>query len=125
MRRILVCGGVTFADEELLTETLDRVIADEKVMIVSGGAKGADALAEKYAKDRNIKIKVFPAEWKKYGKGAGPIRNRQMLDFVSQKESPLVVAFWNGKSRGTKNTIETARKMEIATLVADYKDKEE
>ncbi len=87
MRRILVRGGVTFADEALLNETLDRVIGDEKVMLVSGGARGADALAEKYAKDRNIRIRVFPAEWKKYGKGAGPIRNRQMLDFISQKEN--------------------------------------
>ncbi|MBR5772550.1 MAG: DUF2493 domain-containing protein [Clostridia bacterium] len=123
-RKVLVCGGVDFNNEALLAETLDAILEKENTVIVSGGAKGADTLAEKYAADNGIEIKVFPAEWSKYGRSAGPIRNKKMLDFISGSGNPLVVAFWNGKSRGTKNTIETARKMEIATLVADYKEEE-
>ncbi len=123
-RKVLVCGGVDFNNEALLAETLDAILEKENTVIVSGGAKGADTLAEKYAADNGIEIKVFPAEWSKYGRSAGPIRNKKMLDFISGSGNPLVVAFWDGKSRGTKNTIETARKMKIATLIVDYKEED-
>ena len=123
-RKVLVCGGVVFNNEALLAETLDAILEKENTVIVSGGAKGADTLAEKYAADNGIEIKVFPAEWSKYGRSAGPIRNKKMLDFISGSGNPLVVAFWDGKSRGTKNTIGTARKMKIATLIVDYKEEE-
>ena len=123
-RKILVCGGVDFGNESLFIETLDAVIDKENTVIVSGGAKGADSLAEKYATANGIEIKVFPAEWSKYGKSAGPIRNKQMLDYISDGADSLVIAFWNGKSRGTKNTIDNARKMEIATLIVDYNEEE-
>ena len=123
-RKVLVCGGVDFNNEALLAETLDAILEKENTVIVSGGAKGADSLAEKYAADNGIKIKVFPANWNKYGKAAGPIRNKKMLEYISDSGNPLVIAFWNGKSRGTKNTIETARKMKIATLIVDYKEED-
>ena len=124
-RKVLICGGVDFSDEVLFTETLDSVIDKDNTVIVSGGAKGADSLAEKYAADNGIEIKVFPAEWGKYGRSAGPIRNKKMLDFISDDGNALVIAFWNGKSRGTKNTIENAQKMKIATLIVDYKEEDE
>ena len=105
-RKVLICGGVDFNDETLFTETLDSVIDKKNTVIVSGGAKGADSLAEKYAADNGIEIKVFPAEWGKYGRSAGPIRNKKMLDFISADGNALVIAFWHSKSRGTKNTSE-------------------
>lgn len=80
----------------------------ENIRLVSGHARGVDTLAEKYAEERGIPIQVFPAEWKKYGKAAGPIRNRAMLEYA--KEGTVVVAaFWDGQSRGTGNMIKQAK----------------
>ena len=86
---------------------------------MSGHARGADTLAEMYVEEKGIKIEVFPPEWKKYGKAAGPIRNKQMLECVKEF-NPIVIAFWNGQSRGTKNTVLTARKMGIEPIIITY-----
>ena len=108
--RMIVCGGVHFNDYDMLKSKLDQLITQyEYVTLVSGHAKGADTLAEKYAADKGIPIKVFPADWTKYGKAAGPIRNRAMLEYAKEK-TPVVVAFWNGESRGTGNMLKQARK---------------
>ena len=64
--------------------------------------------AEQYAAENNVPIKIFPAEWKKYGKAAGPIRNKAMLDYAKD-ETPVVAAFWDGKSRGTGNMLKQAK----------------
>jgi hypothetical protein len=70
--------------------------------IISGGARGGDAIGERYAKKNGIKLQVFPAEWDKYGrKSAGMIRNG-----VMEKEAHAVLAIWDGKSSGTRNMIE-------------------
>jgi hypothetical protein len=108
--RIIVCGGVHFNDYEDFKNKMDPLVASyEKVTLISGHAKGADTLAEKYAAEKGIPIKVFPAEWTKYGKAAGPIRNRAMLDYAKE-QTPVVAAFWNGESRGTGNMIKQAKK---------------
>lgn len=108
--RIIVCGGVHFNDYEDFINKMDPLVESyENVTLISGHAKGADTLAEKYASEKGIPIKVFPAEWTKYGKAAGPIRNRAMLDYAKE-QNPVVVAFWNGKSRGTGNMIKQAQK---------------
>jgi hypothetical protein len=120
MKRVLICGGVSFSDEELFNKTLDEMIDKENTVLVSGHAKGADTLAEKYAEKHGIEIKVFPPEWSKYQKAAGPIRNRQMLGYISEADEKLVIAFWNGQSRGTKHTVETAEKMGIETQIIYY-----
>jgi hypothetical protein len=71
--------------------------------IVSGGARGADKLGERWAKENDVPLKVFPAEWSIYGKQAGFVRNAQMADYADG-----LIAFWDGKSRGTKDMIERA-----------------
>ena len=120
--RMIVCGGVHFDDYETLKNKLDQLIANyENVTLVSGHAKGADTLAEKYAAENRIPIKVFPAEWTKYGKAAGPIRNRAMLEYAMEK-TPVVVAFWNGESRGTGNILSQARKVGAECHVFLYED---
>ena len=118
MLRIVIAGSRSFDDYELLEVTLDDVIdsADDEVELVSGHAKGADLLAERYATENNMPIQVIKPDWKSYGRAAGPIRNRQMLDYA-QEAAPLVVAFWDRKSKGTKNTIDTARSMGIPVKV--------
>lgn len=99
--RIIVAGGRNFADYDLLSSKLDFYLSKtENPIIVCGEAKGADALGKKYALERNIPVLSFPAEWEKYGKSAGFKRNQVMSD-----NADCLVAFWDGKSLGTKDMI--------------------
>ena len=72
--------------------------------VVSGMARGVDTLALQWASKHCMPVAKFPADWNKYGRGAGHIRNRQMAD-----NADALVAVWDGKSRGTKNMIDTAK----------------
>ena len=114
MMRIVIAGSRGFEDYALLEQTLGLILDEqiEPVELVSGHAKGADLLAETYAKENGLPIRIIKPDWKAYRRAAGPIRNRQMLDYAKE-ESPLVVAFWDGKSKGTRNTIETAKSLGI------------
>ena len=85
-------------------ETLTSIHAADTVhMLLSGHAQGVDRLAEDWATSRNISIRHFLPDWKQYGRGAGLMRNKNMID-----EATGVVAFWNGTSKGTKRAIELA-----------------
>ena len=76
-------------------------------MIISGHCRGADMLGEQLANKYSIPIKIFPADWDKHGKAAGHIRNRQMAEYASDGDNiGILVAFWDGKSRGTKSMID-------------------
>ena len=120
MTRVIICGSRTFADKALLTESLDTILSGlGEVEIVSGHAKGADALAEEYAEQHGLKLSVFRADWKRYGKAAGPRRNQQMLEYAMEKE-PVVVAFWDGRSRGTRNMIDQATAGDAAVHIIRY-----
>lgn len=107
----LVVGSRNFDNYDLLKKKLDRILRNQKkVFIISGGAKGADTLAEKYAIEKGYYFKVFPADWNKHGKSAGYIRNTQMHDFISRFLNRGIVAFWDGKSEGTKQNFDLAKK---------------
>ena len=107
--RVVVAGCRDYNNYFLLSRELKKLIKnldkDHEIIIVSGGASGADSLGEKFAKKHNLKIEKYPAEWDKYGRSAGPIRNYKMAQVAD-----LVVVFWDGKSRGTKNMIECAER---------------
>lgn len=121
--RILVCGGRHFADYDLLEETINGVIAEsgwEDIEIVSGHCAGADRLGELYAEKHNAQAKIFPAEWEKYGKRAGPMRNKQMVDYISGFENKIVIAFVSAKTKGTRNTIALAKKANIRVIEKEY-----
>lgn len=77
--------------------------ADE---IVSGGAVGVDACAEEYARANGLKFTVFLPEYERYGRGAPIVRNKQIVDYADE-----VVAFWDGKSKGTLSVIKYAEKV--------------
>lgn len=115
--RILVCGGRDFTDKGLLYRTLDRIIYDGDhtdyglTTIISGSAKGADTLAEYFARDYYCGLETYHANWEKYGKSAGPIRNQQMID---EGEPDLVVAFPGGK--GTADMVRRAKKHGIKVV---------
>ena len=75
-------------------------------VIVSGGARGVDKCAEKVAESIGLQSEIYLADWHRYGKAAGMKRNQQIVE-----ASDRVVAFWDGDNRGTKNTIDTAKKL--------------
>ena len=93
--RVLVCGGRQYRDRHRLEDLLDAYRKAWTIShIISGGAPGADRLAEQWADDRQIPCLLYPAQWKRYGVSAGPIRNQQMLD---EGRPDLVLAFPGGK----------------------------
>jgi len=103
MNKIAVIGSRSFNNYQLMKETLD-LIAKPGDIIISGGAAGADSLAEDYAEEKGLqKLIIYPA-WRIYGKRAGLIRNEQMVNKCDQ-----VVAFWNGNSNGTRHSINFAK----------------
>ena len=113
--RVLICGDRNWTDEGAIFKRLHRLPFD--TVIIVGGARGADILAERAARTMNrtgqkqFDIRVFPAQWETYGRAAGPIRNSQMLD-----EKPhLVIAFHSNVevSKGTKNCVLEARRRKI------------
>lgn len=114
--KVIIAGGREFNDYDLLKISCDRIlIRQTNIEIVSGKALGADKLGEVYAKEKGYKIKEFPADWIKYKKGAGPIRNKQMAEY-----SDGLIAFWDGKSKGTKNMIDLAKNHGLKIKVINY-----
>ena len=115
--KLLVCGSRDYADYETLALTLDAFDHyDPVTLVIEGCATGADSLGERWATERSIPIDHHPADWDRYGKSAGPIRNREMAD-----EAPdLVVAFYSDRanpSRGTANMVATARQRGIDVVI--------
>lgn len=111
MFHCLVVGSRSFNDYELMRKTLDKLLSNHRdIEIVSGGALGADTLAERYAKEKGYELRVFKADWNKYGKIAGIIRNDEMQKYISQFEHRGCVAFWDGQSRGTQSNFTMAEK---------------
>ena len=107
----LVVGSRTFSDYEMMRAKLDNLLENQsKVVIVSGGANGADKLAEQYAKEKGYYPIIFPAKWDELGKSAGYIRNTEMHEFISHFAKRGCVAFWDGKSKGTKHSFDLANR---------------
>ena len=107
---ILVCGSRTWTDPaRIVRELRSRTENTVGTRIIHGNAIGADQLAGDAARQLGLSVRAYPAEWERYGKSAGYRRNTQMLD-----ESPdLVLAFWDGQSKGTAHTIAEARRRGI------------
>ena len=111
MRRIVVTGGRDFCDAPALVRALDAIYAEGPFRLAQGGARGADGRARDWASARGVGCVTYAADWQRYGRAAGVIRNREMLqDFAPD----LVVAFPGG--RGTQHCCDTARKMGITII---------
>lgn len=108
--KLAVVGSRNF-DEQFYDEIkyiLSTLIEREPVdTIVSGGAKGVDSMAERFADENRISKVIFPAQWGVYGTSAGMIRNKKIVDYCDK-----LVAFWDGKSPGTKNSIDLAKEQD-------------
>jgi len=119
MRRVIVAGGRNFTDYEKVKSVLDEFRKNnDDIEIVCGCAKGADSLGDRYAKEHNIPVKYFPADWDANGRAAGPIRNSEMLKYAGK--DGYLVAFWDGKSRGTKDIVSKAEKNGMAIKIFLY-----
>lgn len=114
--KLIVAGSRNFNDYKLLKEKLNFFLQNVQspIEIVSGTAKGADMLGEQYANEMGYSVKQFPADWDKYGKSAGYRRNKTMAEYAD-----ALVAFWDGKSKGTKHMISIAEQkgLKIRTVL--------
>jgi len=114
--RVIVAGGRDFNNLHHMLDVLDARVdwIDE---VVCGGAKGADLVGEAWAVSNHIPVKRFDADWQRHGKSAGIIRNKEMGDYAD-----ALVAFWDGKSKGTSHMIDYANKIGLAVTVEHYKN---
>jgi hypothetical protein len=115
---VIIAGGRDFTDRDLLFTKMDQLLisyAWKDITIVSGCARGADSLAIEYAMSRKTELVYCPADWDTHGKRAGYIRNSHMATLATH-----LVAFHDGKSRGTQMMIEIAREVGLATRVIRY-----
>jgi len=114
--KLIIAGSRNFNDYNLLKNEINN-LKYNITEIVSGTAKGADTMGEKYATEYNIKLTKFPAEWNTYGKKAGMIRNKVMGDY-----SDVCIAFWDSYSKGTKQMIDYMKKLKKPCIVVKYND---
>jgi len=112
--KTIIAGGREFTNYRFMA----TVLKDHDITtVVSGTARGADKTGEEWAKFNNIPVEKHPANWDKHGKSAGYIRNSEMADC-----SEALVAFWDGKSRGTKHMIDLATKKGLVVTVYNYEN---
>lgn len=117
----LVVGSRNFSDYALMETKLDRYLSNfSKIIIVSGGARGADTLAKEYARRKGYGYREFPANWNTYGKSAGYIRNEEMHKYISHARCRGVVAFWDGQSKETAHNFELAKQYNNPIRVVKY-----
>ncbi len=118
--KVLICGSRTWNDRELIRSWLCKLQDWGYDTLIEGEARGADSIARDEAGKMRFKIEKYPANWDKYHKVAGPIRNKQML--VEDKPS-LVVAFSQdiSNSKGTRNMVEQSLRSKVEVIVVDEK----
>jgi hypothetical protein len=102
---------------QILDEEVDQSVVEE---IVSGGARGVDTFGEQWAYFNNIEVTRYPADWKKYGKKAGFVRNAEMARYAD-----ALIAFWDGKSKGTEHMIKVMNDLKKPTMVIHFHNGEE
>lgn len=116
--RVIIAGSRSFSNYELLKEHCLSLLQEKRrthrVIIVSGHAHGADTMGERFAKEQGLTIELHPAKWRALGKAAGMIRNAEMA-----RASDALIAFWDGRSRGTAHMISFARRrgLEVSVVV--------
>ena len=112
--KLIIAGTRTFTNYQKLKQICDHFLKDQtNIEIVSGAYyRGADKLGEQYAKERGYKLTQFPADWKIFGRAAGPKRNEQMANYAD-----ALIAFWDGKSKGTLNMIKLANQNKLSVTV--------
>lgn len=121
--RIVIAGSRGFFNYKIAEEYIDFCLQNLKdryqIIILSGTCNNsADKLGERYAKERGYAVEKYPANWSKFGRAAGPVRNYEMAE-----KADYVICFWDGKSPGTKSLIRFARQLHKPVrikMVEDY-----
>ena len=115
--KLIIAGGRDFNNYNLLKKEILNIIKDLKgqIIIISGTAKGADSLGEIFAKEFQLKIERYPAQWCTHGRSAGFQRNKIMA-----KNADILIAFWDGSSRGTANMIQIAKMQKLIIHIIKY-----
>ena len=116
MSKVLVCGSRGITDRFWVTYAMSKAPLDYD-LIIHGGARGVDSLAGEVAQNSGIPVKVVKPDWNKHGKKAGILRNKEMVD-----EADAVIAIWDGKSRGTKHSIDYAHSKGKPVYVTKVED---
>ena len=116
--RVIIAGSRTITDYSVVYEAIiESKWKNDIKVVVSGGAKGVDSLGERFARENNLEIDRYLANWNKHGKSAGYIRNQQMA-----MNADALIAVWDMKSKGTGHMIEIAQSMDLPTFIwRDYK----
>lgn len=129
--RIIVAGGRDFKNYKLLSDTIMKYLGDidgvgivdnpNQIKFISGAAKGADSLGEQFAYTWGYDVIRFQADWDRFGKSAGYRRNAEMAKYASEDgKSGVLIAFWDGKSRGTKHMIDLAKRYGLGVYIVNY-----
>lgn len=114
--KVIIAGSRDFEDYDHLREKVNEFRKNNVITeIVSGNARGADRLGEKYSTEYGLNLTLYPANWKKYGNAAGPIRNRAMAEYAD-----ALIAVWDGNSKGTENMIDCMHKLKKPVYVILY-----
>jgi hypothetical protein len=119
MVKLIIAGSRDFDNYDLLKEKLDMAKKHFGIFeVVSGKARGADSLGERYAHENSLPIAEFPADWATYGKKAGYLRNAEMADYADG-----CIVFWDGESKGTQHMINLAKEKGIQLAIVNYGNK--
>jgi len=121
--RLAIVGSRDFTNYNVLKVIISNIFYRNDVLkiaeIVSGGAKGADSLGDRFAKENDIPIKLFLPDWNTYGKSAGFRRNKLIVE-----NCDVLLAFWDGKSKGTQHSINIAKELGVSTIIYNYQTDE-
>lgn len=116
--KVAIVGSRTFNNFDLLSKTVKEYCKQNNIsieIIVSGGAKGADSLAEQFAIKNDLQTKIFYPDWVQFDRTACSVRNSQIVEF-----SDIVFAFWNGKSPGTNDSITKTKKLQKTIIIVMF-----
>lgn len=127
--RVIIAGSRDFDDFPKLMNSCTNILSKiteqhndlDKIRIVSGAARGADRLGEQYAKVVGYEVSRFPADWDTFGRAAGYVRNTEMAKYaIADGNYGVLIAFWDGKSKGTKHMIDLADKNGLEAHVVRF-----
>ncbi|HYF75019.1 MAG TPA: DNA-processing protein DprA [Candidatus Nitrosocosmicus sp.] len=111
MTKIAIVGSRDYPHPHKIQRAIE-FFSQYECEIVSGGARGVDSQAEQIARNLGLPVTIFHANWNMYGNRAGAMRNKQIVDYAD-----VIVAFWDGKSKGTQITVGMAKRAGKKVLV--------
>ena len=115
-KKVVIGGCRDYTDYEFFKSKLDEILTYQhgEITMISGHCSGVDRMGERYAEEKGFRVKIFLPEWDKYGRAAGPMRNKEMVACAD-----LIIAFWNGRSKGTSSLIQYAKIRKKELIVID------